>query len=505
MEILGTPQSQLRDTLAASSIGRTDLRAQDAFAAPQDIPRDPLAGPVRRRRGSPEASSRGVRDNGAAASRDGLGVPERTMPRDPPPGVSRESMGPLGVLANRSDDALDSRSDRNPRGDRAGRNAARDAAPVDAARASGDLVVALDEEERELWRQLRRKSEFEMRVAEKRAQLAELRDRRRGVSSACADAAASIENLEGQVDFARMHEREIEHDIKVLRESNRIMQSTFQAKKLRQEEAAAEVKSGHLPHHLSEAERLALRQQAREKANNIEMKREQEAVMEYEQITHLRAHLERLVAEKATLQQRQQALLEKQHASEQDRNLLLGSLQEERKGINDLRHERLRLWEQRHETERQMTGIVQEAHFRVLRDRAPQRYRGGVDPSVMAAEENAHIMDPFAQDALAGKSVLSGGVRLPATLDTPAAFAPSVGDLFSAGADARTDSARRAPPKQWTSFGGDVVQRPGGVVDSGGAGFGLSGLEADGHGGGITEWAGRLQEYRSSGSERQPY
>jgi len=99
--------------------------------------------------------------------------------------------------------------------------------------------------------------------------------------------------------------------------------------------------------------------------------------MEYEQITHLRAHLERVCAEKASLQQRQQALLEKQHAAEQDRNLLLGSLQEERKGINDLRHERLRLWEERHEMERQMTSIVQEAHFRVLRERAPQRYRGG--------------------------------------------------------------------------------------------------------------------------------
>merc|ERR1719197_272001 len=215
-----------------------------------------------------------------------------------------------------------------------------------------------------------------MRVAEKRAQLAELRDRRRSVSAACADAMASIENLTGQVEFARMHEREIEHDISVLRESNRILQSAFQAKKLRQEEAALEVTSGHLPHTLTESERLAIRQQAREKANTIEMKREQEAVMEYEQITHLRAHLERLVAEKASLQQRQQALLEKQHSSEQDRNLLLSSLQEERKGINDLRHERLRLWEERHEMERQMTSIVQEAHFRALKERAPQgRYR----------------------------------------------------------------------------------------------------------------------------------
>jgi len=46
--------------------------------------------------------------------------------------------------------------------------------------------------------------------------------------------------LTGQVDFARMHESEIGHDIAVLRESNRILQSAFQAKKLRKEEAVAE-------------------------------------------------------------------------------------------------------------------------------------------------------------------------------------------------------------------------------------------------------------------------
>lgn len=408
-----------------------------------------------------------------------------------PPGViepwkrieqgERNDIGPLGVLQNVRDDRVQ-------------------AVPTTVE----EFVVALDEEERELWRQLRRKSEFEMRVAEKRAQLAELRDRRRGVSTACADAAASIENLTGQVDFARMHEREIEHDIAVLRESNRIMQSAFQAKNLQKEEAVAEMKSGHLPHHLTESERLAMRQQARERANVIESKREQEAVLEYEQITHLRAHLERLCAEKASLQQRQQMLLEKQHASEQDRNLLLSSLQEERKGINDLRHERLRLWEERHGMEREMTNIVQEAHFRVLKDRTPDKYRAGVDPSVIAAQENAHMADPFAQDAMAGRSILSGGVRVPATLDTPVAFASNAGELFSAGRDRYGADVRKEPStrKNWTSFAGDAVQRGGGgVVDSGGAGFGLSGVDSGANpGGGITEWAGRLQDYRTAGS-----
>jgi len=279
-------------------------------------------------------------------------------------------------------------------------------------------------------------------------------------------------------------------------ESNLILQSTFQAKKLKKEEAAADIKSGHLPHHLTESERLAIRQQAREKANNIETKREQEAVLEYEQIMHLRAHLERLVAEKASLQQRQQALLEKQHSSEQDRNLLLSSLQEERKGINDLRHERLRLWEERHGMEQQMTSIVQEAHFRMLKERGTQRYRGGVDPNIIAAEENAHMSDPFAQEAVAGKSILSGGVRVPATLDTPTAFASAAGDLFGSEPSGRKETFAR---KEWTRFAGDAAQLGNGVVDSGGAGFGVSSLDTGAQGGGITEWAGRMEEYRTGG------
>lgn len=355
------------------------------------------------------------------------------------------------------------------------------------------LVTSLDEGERELWRQLRRKSEFELRVAEKRAQLADFRDKRRGVSAACADAAASVDNLVGQVEFAKMHEREIQHDVAVLRESNRILQTAFQEKKAKNAVAEAEMASGHIPHHLSMQEKLALKQQAREKANSIELKREEQALLEYEQIKHLRAHLERLVAEKGNSQQRQQVLLDKQHAAEQDRNLLLSSLQEERKGINDLRHERLRLWEERHGMEREMTIMVQEAHMRMLKDRAPHRYRGGVDPNIIMAEENAHIQDPFAQELTSGKSILLGGVRNPATLDTPVAFDSKAGDVFSWGEGRKDPSGLQHKP--WERFAGDPVQRGQGVVDSAGAGFGLTGRE--GAAGNITEWAGRLQEFRA--------
>merc|ERR1719382_1246838 len=89
------------------------------------------------------------------------------------------------------------------------------------------LAAALDEEEQELWRQLRRKRDFEGRVAEKRAQLAELRDKRRTVSSSCAETKASVEHLSQELEFAEEQRRDLEHDIAVLRESNKLLQQAL--------------------------------------------------------------------------------------------------------------------------------------------------------------------------------------------------------------------------------------------------------------------------------------
>lgn len=442
---------------------------------PTDLPRDPLAAiDVRERR----------------ESFTGLSGESAGIVRDYSPGQLRDDLGVLQILeATTTQEAK-----------AAPQNLVQEQLPP--AVQVETLAVKLDDEERELWRQLRRKSEFELRVAEKRALLTETRDKRRSVSSAFADVRQSIDNLKGQVEFTMMHERELEHDISVLKESNRILQTAFQERKLRREEQENQLQHGHLPHHLSKNEKDAIKQKARVQANIIEQKREHDAVVEYEEIAHLRAHLERVVAEKNSLQQRQQALLEKQHASEQDRNLLLSSLQEERKGINDLRQERLRVWEERHRMEREMTTIVQDSHFRLQKEQGSQRYRGGgVDPSIIAAEENAHLPDPFAQDAIVGKSILSGGVRVPATLDTPVAFDSKTDDMFT------WKDGRKEPPgasrKHWTNFSGDAMQRSSsGVVDSGGAGFGMTSAMQAMEGptnSGITEWAPRLQEYRAHG------
>eukprot|EP00418_Pyrodinium_bahamense_P079479 CAMPEP_0179069876 /NCGR_PEP_ID=MMETSP0796-20121207/30733_1 /TAXON_ID=73915 /ORGANISM="Pyrodinium bahamense, Strain pbaha01" /LENGTH=269 /DNA_ID=CAMNT_0020766955 /DNA_START=78 /DNA_END=884 /DNA_ORIENTATION=+ len=207
----------------------------------------------------------------------------------------------------------------------------------------GQAAVALDEEEKELWRQLRRKRDFEGRVAEKRVQLAELRDRRRGASAAVAEAEASVERLGSELAFARQQEREMEHDIAVLRESNRILQG------------GGEPQLG-----------LAGPAEARPEARDVlaEERLQRESMQaQHDQIAHLRAHLERLSAEKAGLQQRQQALFDKQRSAEQDRNRLIGALQDDRSGINDLRFERIRLWEERTAMEREVAQILREVQL----------------------------------------------------------------------------------------------------------------------------------------------
>merc|ERR1719357_2097695 len=82
------------------------------------------------------------------------------------------------------------------------------------------LATSLDEEEAELWKQLRRKRDFTARVADLRAQQINLLEERRSVSMARSEAFASLEHLQNELAFAQEHEQELEHDIAVLQESN---------------------------------------------------------------------------------------------------------------------------------------------------------------------------------------------------------------------------------------------------------------------------------------------
>mmetsp|Transcript_109151 Transcript_109151/g.336971 ORF Transcript_109151/g.336971 Transcript_109151/m.336971 type:complete len:376 (-) Transcript_109151:18-1145(-) len=349
--------------------------------------------------------------------------------------------------------------------------------------AVGRAAASLDEEERELWRQLRRKRDFEGRVTEKLSQLAELRDRRRTVSNALSEAASSVEHLTGELAFVRQQERDLEHDIAVLKESNRILQNAFQSQQpqLPPGKAAQEAR-------LEPRDALAEERARRESVQ-----------AQHEQISNLRSQLERLRAEKAALQQRQQALFDRQRSAEQDRNRLIGSLQDDRSGINELRAERIRLWEERASMEREVARIMQEVQLDIG------------EGSVEAAR----------QPALPGTS---GGVRGRVSQDTPLAFAGG-GQEAAASPLWEEDAAGAvpvadAPParRHWTSFsegaegdagkasspvfgglsgppsfgslggGPSVGASPGGPGPVGGAGDVF----------GVTEWSGTVRDFKAS-------
>lgn len=207
------------------------------------------------------------------------------------------------------------------------------------------LAWELDEEEKELWMQLRRKRDFESRVAEKRSQLQDLRDRRRRVSVQQSEAAASVEHLSSEVEFAHDQVREVQNDIEELTESNRILQQAW----AQQHAGVQYSSSGGLDPNAILAE---------------EKSRQDSIQLQHEQISHLRAHLNKLRAEKADLLRRQQFMFEKQRSAEQDRNRLLGTLQDDRSHINEVRQERIRLWEERSRMEQEMAQLVHDANLR---------------------------------------------------------------------------------------------------------------------------------------------
>lgn len=353
----------------------------------------------------------------------------------------------------------------------------------------GHAVVALDEEEHELWRQLRRKRDFEGRVAEKRAQLTELRDRRRGVSTSLAEAAASVEHLSSELNFLRQQEREMEHDIAVLKESNRILQNAFQAQQPAGQPPASPVAAQ--PLHGGEVRDAFAEERARRES----------AQAQHEQIAHLRQHLERLRAEKVTLQQRQQSLFDRQRSAEQDRNRLIGSLQDDRSGINELRAERLRLWEERAAMEREMARVLREVQA-----------TGEVSPLDKEAALAAKNSPP---------SVI-GGVRVDVVRDTPQAFvqgstrsasAPRTlwEDEATSGTPPAPVSPRLAARQHWTGFADAGVEEPPPPA-GGAAGLFLGGATAPPsfshlsngappgpgpEGPGVTEWSGALRDFKA--------
>jgi len=313
------------------------------------------------------------------------------------------------------------------------------------------LAWELDEEEKELWMQLRRKRDFESRVEEKRAQLKELRERRRKVSSQHAEAAASVDHLKSELDFVQEQQQEIGHDIAVLTESNKALAQDL-----------AQQHSHHRPgapygHH-SGMDTSAILAEEKQRQEGLQL--------QHEQIAHLRAHLAKLRAEKADLLRRQQFLFEKQRSAEQDRNRLLGTLQDDRSLINEVRQERIRLWEERSRSEREMAEIVsdaqQQSNSRGNNDRASYIDIGDTTNSARPMDSARQGSSRTGWQGFGAEQGPGGGFP-----GGPGAAAPASGPF----GDARFDSNVSAP---------------------GGGGSGV----------GITEWSDKMREFRGSGGSK---
>lgn len=225
-----------------------------------------------------------------------------------------------------------------------------------------------------------------------------------------------MDSLRSELAFGQEQEREIEHDVAMLKESNRILHFAFQQQQQKQQGGA------RVAQHDCRDPRDILAD---------EKKRQESAQLQHEQIAHLRSHMEKLRVEKSKLQQRQKVLFDKQRSAEQDRNRLLGTLQDERSSINQVRQDRLRLWEERSKLERQMAQIVRDTQAN--------------------ANSNIDTWQPVAQTQGSAPGS-QGGVRSQPTRDMPQAFDDDFGPRPPNPADFGTGGSQRTG---WTGFGDD--------------------------------------------------
>jgi len=171
------------------------------------------------------------------------------------------------------------------------------------------MAFDMDEIERDLWKNCSRFREFVNRGAHQRSQFSGCLQKRISASAFLAEGVATLEHLTREMDAAMEQEMELEHDIAVLKESNRLLHGNFCARQMR---SSLDVASASPKELLVE-----------ERARMVSVRHQ------HEQIAHLRSHLEKIHHEREGLQQRQRVLFEKHHAAEQDRNLLLGAMHED--------------------------------------------------------------------------------------------------------------------------------------------------------------------------------
>lgn len=271
-----------------------------------------------------------------------------------------------------------------------------------------ELTSRLIEEEEEMWRQMRRKREFEISVENTRERLTGLQELRRHTGRKLAESLSTRDFMSSKVDFARDQEESSKHALSVAKESNRVL-----------------------------AARLNVSPDDESKEDG-----QQELSAKDQQLGRLRAHVEYLLAERLVLQQRRQVLYEQHRAAEQDRNSLLNSLQEDRSCINELRLARIKNLEQRHSAARAVTALMRD---------------GCIVGRVQGGSHSAPLAQPSGRRDVLVENFVSG---------------PDNSEFSSMPV--------LPPPPQWTTFDNPSEDASG-----------------------VTEWAGRLQEFKSHAVEQR--
>lgn len=193
------------------------------------------------------------------------------------------------------------------------------------------------EERRNLEQHLNRRRDIELKLQESRGQLEALREERRRVETEGSAAQRHGAHLQDELGYVEREVKDAEQDLNTMRESSDISRLQRQ---------------GPAPYSNPEEERRDVLSKVR--AEKELLQRDQQAIED------LRLKLEQVFKEKLDAQVLQQALLEKQRQTEQDRGLMLTAIEAERGKLSAMRAERIQMWEERSALEREMTNILQE-------------------------------------------------------------------------------------------------------------------------------------------------
>ncbi|CAJ1329490.1 unnamed protein product [Effrenium voratum] len=196
---------------------------------------------------------------------------------------------------------------------------------------SGEVLA----ERRDLEQQLQRRRTLEEQLREARGRLDEAREQQRAAEVEAAASRRRCAQMQDELVFVTREVKGVEEDLEALRSA-----------------VGEEAKKVPLPYTDPEEERRDVLTKVRA---------ERELVMKDQKaIEELRTRLDEVFKQKLEAQSQQQALLERQRQCEQDRSLMLTAMEAERAKFMTMRADRLRVWQERADLEKQLQDLDQE-------------------------------------------------------------------------------------------------------------------------------------------------